>query len=513
MKIFGFEILVQRPKKEITSPVVPSQYDEDTTLVTSAVSAGGYFGQVLDMEGTIKTENDLLRRYRQIAQYSDCEFAIDEIVNEAIVANEGKRCVNLNLDGAKIGRNPLSDKIKEKIQKEFDKVIKLTKFENKGHNLFRQWYIDGRLLFHVLINKENIKEGIRELRKMDPRKVRKIKKIYKEKNAAGVDVITHTETYYIYNNKGISESNVNGIRLGRDSVVHISSGLTNSDNGMTLSHLHKAIKATNQLKMVEDSLVIYRISRAPERRIFYVDVGSLSKLKAEQYVRDLMNNYRNKIVYDATTGDIRDDRQHMSILEDFWMPRREGGKGTEITTLPGGENLGQITDIEYFQTKLFRALNVPIGRFQQQQGFTLGISQEISRDEIKFNKFILRLRKRFADLFSQILRVQLIAKEIIREDEWEDIHNSIRYDFVEDNYFSELKEQELFRKKAVLLQMYDRYIGIYISKEWIWKNILRFTDDEIKETKKQMMKEALLDQKRTIKKAKSEYREFINPKT
>ena len=500
MRIFGFEILLRKPKKEIISPVAPSQYNEDATLVTSAVSAGGYFGQVLDMEGAIKTENDLLRRYRQVAEYSDCQVAIDEIVNEAIVANEDKRCINLNLDDAKIGDIPLSDNIKKKIQKEFDEVIKFLKFENEGHNLFRQWYIDGRLLFHVLIDKENIKEGIRELRKMDPRKVRKLKKIHKEKNAAGVEVVTHVEMYYIYNDKGISESNVNGIRLGCDSVIHISSGLINSDNGMTLSHLHKAIETTNQLKMIEDSLVIYRISRAPERRIFYVDVGNLPKLKAEQYVRDLMNKFRNKIIYDSTTGDARDDKCHMSILEDFWMPRREGGKGTEITTLPGGENLGQITDVEYFQTKLFRSLNVPIGRLQQQQGFTLGSAQEISRDEIKFNKFVLRLRKRFADLFSQILRVQLIAKEIIREDEWEDIHNSIRYDFVEDNYFSELKEQELFRKKAVLLQMYDRYIGIYISKEWIWKNILRFTDDEIKETKKQMMKEALLDQKRIMKK-------------
>ena len=487
MKLFGFEIPLRKPKKGIISPVTPSQYDEDTTLVTSSVSAGGYFGQVLDMEGTIKTENDLIRRCRETVQHSDCEFAIDEIVNAAIVANKRKRCIEINLDGAKINGVPLSDNIEKKIRNEFDEAIRLTKFETMGNELFRQWYVDGRLLFHVLMDKDNIKDGIKELRKMDPRKIRKLKKIHRVKNDQGVEIVTHVEMYYIYNDKGISESNVNGIRLSCDSVIHISSGLTNSDNGMTLSHLHKAIKPTNQLKMVEDSLVIHRTSRAPEKRIFYIDVGSLSKVKAEQYVQDLMRKYRNKIVYDSTTGETRDDKRHLSILEDFWMPRKEGGKGTEIITLPGGKNLGQIADIEYLRTKLFRALNVPVGRFQP--GFTSGRMEGITRDEDRFNKFVRRLRKRFADLFSQILRIQLIAKEIIREDEWEDIHNSIRYDFIDDNNFSESTNQEIWMSRANLVRMYTPLAGKYVSTEWIKKTILRFTDEEIKEHEEQMNEE------------------------
>lgn len=495
MKLFGFEILKKKPEKELKSPVTPSQHDEDTTLVTSSVSAGGYFGQVLDMEGTIKTENDLLRRYRQIAQYSDCEFAIDEIINEAIVANEDKRSINLNLDDVEIRGVPISDKIKYLIQKEFDEAIRLTKFETLGNELFRQWYIDGRLLYHILMDKDNIKDGIVELRKMDPRKIRKLKKVHKAKNEQGVEIVTREEKYYIYNDKGISESNVTGIRLGCDSVVHVTSGRTNPDNGMTLSHLHKAIKPTNQLKMIEDSLVIYRASRAPERRIFYIDVGNLSQMKAEHYVRNLMNKYRNRIVYDATTGSTRDDKRHLSILEDFWMPRKEGGKGTEITTLPGDENLGQISDIEYFQTKLFRALNVPVSRLQQQDSTLEGLLA-ITRDEERFNKFVLRLRKRFADLFSQILRVQLIAKEIIREDEWEDIHKSMRYVFNDDSNFSEFNRQEILRLRANTLSHADPYVGKYYPKKWLLKTILKFTEDEIEDTEKQMAKERNREQER-----------------
>ena len=443
---------------------------------------------MLDMEGTIKTENDLLRRYRQIAQYSDCEFAIDEIVNQAIVASKDKRSIELNLDNVEIRGVPISDNIKEKIQKEFDKVIRLTEFETMGNELFRQWYIDGRLLYHILMDKENIKDGIVELRKMDPRKIRKLKKIHKAKNEQGVEIVTHVEMYYIYNDKGISESNVTGIRLGCDSVVHITSGHTNFDNGMTLSHLHKAIGPTNQLKMIEDSLVIYRASRAPERRIFYIDVGNLSQMKAEQHVRNLMNKYRNRIVYDATTGSTRDDKRHPSILEDFWMPRKEGGKETEITTLPGGKNLGQISDIEYFQTKLFRALNVPVSRLQQQDSTLEGLLA-ITRDEGRFNKFVQRLRKRFADLFSQILRVQLIAKDIIREDEWEDIYKSMRYVFNDDSNFSELKRQERLRLTVNLLSRMDPYVGKYYPKKWILITIFKFTEDEIEAMEKQMAKE------------------------
>lgn len=488
MKILGFEIIAKKAKKEIRSPVIPAQYEEDTTLATSAVSAGGWFVQVLDIEGTIKTENDLIRRYRQVAQYSDCEFAINEIISEAIVLNKDKKCVEINLDNAQIRGKPVSENIKQKIKKEFDNVIRILEFEHAGQDLFRQWYIDGRLLFHVQLDRDNAEEGIQKLRKLDPRKIRRIKKIHTEKNQQGIEVITGVEVYYIYNDKGISENNVNGIKLGPDSIIHILSGLTDYNNGMTLSHLHKAIKPTNQLKMMEDSLVISRISRAPERRIFYVYVGNLTNAKAEQYMRDMMNKFRNKIVHDATTGEIRDDKRHPSIVEDFWMPRREGGERTEITTLRGEGNFGNIEDIKYFQTKLFRSLNVPVSRLQQ-RGFSSGYLTEVTRDEMKFNKFVIRLRKRFADLFSQTLRIQLIAKGIIREDEWNDLQNSIRYKFTEDNYFSERKDQEILRLRANLLQLVDPYVGKYFSKEWVMRKILKFTHDEIENMKKQMIKE------------------------
>ena len=487
MKIFGFELIKKTPKKELPSPVTPSHYDDDATTVASGgLDAGGYFNQVVDVEGVIKTENDLLARYRQIAQYSDCEFAIDEIVNEVIIANEDKKSLEINLDDVEV-----SDNIKSKIIDEFENILRLLKFEQTGQELFRQWYVDGRIYYHILVDKELEKEGIQELRKIDPRKIRKIRKLQKERNHLGVEVTTGIHEFYMYNDRGISESNVTGVKIALDSMIHGSSGLINQDNGMTLSHLHKAIKPTNQLKMIEDSLVIYRISRAPERRIFYIDVGNMPKFKAEAYVNNLMTKFRNKIVYDATTGEVRDDKRHMSILEDFWMPRRENGKGTEITTLPGGTNLGDIADIEYFQTKLFRSLNVPIGRLQNQQGgpFSLGHTTEITRDEVKFNKFILRMRKRFSDIFSQALRVQLVLKGIIREDEWDDINNKIRYDYIEDNHFSELKEQQIILSRANVLQQLDPYIGRFFSNEYIYREVLNLSEDQIKKMKKEIQKE------------------------
>ena len=483
MQLFGFEIK-RKQGQELPSVVPPSPIETGSTVVNTGVNAGGYYGMVMDLEGTIKNENDLIRRYREVSQYSDCDGAIEDIVNEAIVADEARRSVELELDELKI-----SASIKTKIKEEFDNVLRILKFDERAHEIFRTWYIDGRLYYQILIDENNIKQGIVELRYIDPRKIRRIKNIKKERNKQGVDVVKEIEEYYLYNDKGITEQTTQGVKLALDSVVYAPSGYVDQNTGMMMSYLHKAIKPVNQLKMIEDSLVIYRISRAPERRIFYIDVGNLPKLKAEQYVTDIMNKFRNKIVYDATTGETRDDRRHLSMMEDFWMPRREGGKGTEITTLPGGQNLGEIQDIEYFQQKLYHALNVPISRLQPQQGFSIGRSQEISRDEVKFNKFIVRLRKKFSVMFSNALRVQLIAKGIIRADEWEDIRPFLKYDYLEDNHFSELKDSEILMQRIQSLQALDPYVGKYYSQTWVRKNILRLDEDDIEQIEKEIADE------------------------
>ena len=483
MQIFGFEIK-RKQGQELPSVVPPSPIETGSTVVNTGVNAGGYYGMVMDLEGTIKNENDLIRRYREVSQYSDCDGAIEDIVNEAIVADEDKRSVELELDELKV-----SASIKTKIKEEFDNVLRILKFDERAHEIFRTWYIDGRLYYQILIDENNIKQGIVELRYIDPRKIRRIKNIKKERSAQGVDVVKEIEEYYLYNDKGITEQTTQGVKLALDSVVYAPSGYVDQNTGMMMSYLHKAIKPVNQLKMIEDSLVIYRISRAPERRIFYIDVGNLPKLKAEQYVSDIMNKFRNKIVYDATTGETRDDRRHLSMMEDFWMPRREGGKGTEITTLPGGQNLGEIQDIEYFQQKLYHALNVPISRLQPQQGFSIGRSQEISRDEVKFNKFIVRLRKKFSVMFSNALRVQLIAKGIIRADEWDNIRPFLKYDYLEDNHFSELKDSEILMQRIQSLQALDPYVGKYYSQTWVRKNILRLDEDDIEQIEKEIADE------------------------
>jgi len=480
MQIFGFEIK-RKDLEQLPSVVPPSPNETGATVVNTGVNAGGYYGMVMDLEGTIKNENDLIRRYREVAQYSDCDGAIEDIVNEAIVANEDKRPVDIVLDELEV-----SEPIKKKIREEFDNVLRILKFDERAHETFRAWYIDGRLYYQILIDESNIKQGIQELRYIDPRKIRRIKNIKKERTPQGVEVVKEVEEYYLYNDKGITEQTTHGVKLALDSVVYVPSGYVDPNTGMAMSYLHKAIKPVNQLKMIEDSLVIYRISRAPERRIFYVDVGNLPKLKAEQYVSDIMNKFRNKIVYDATTGETRDDRRHLSMMEDFWMPRREGGKGTEITTLPGGQNLGEIQDIEYFQGKLYHALNVPVSRLQQQQGFSIGRSTEISRDEVKFNKFIVRLRKKFNSLFNGALRVQLIAKGIIRPDEWDDIKTGIKYDYLEDNHYSELKDSEIMQQRLSMLQLLDPYVGKYYSQDWVRRNVLRLDDEQIDEIEKQI---------------------------
>ena len=479
MQLFGLEITRKKEKPQQTQvTVVAPSYDDGATVVNS--SAAGYYAQVLELEGLIKNENDLIRRYREVAQYADCDSAIEDIVNEAIVAEEDKAAVEINLDDLKV-----SSGIKTKITDEFNNILKLLDFDTKGHDLFRTWYIDGRTFFHILVDENNIKNGIVELRPIDPRKVRKIKNVKKEKNEKGLEVIKSIEEYYLYNDKGISEASVQGVKLPLDSVIYTPSGLVDNNTGLMLSYLHKAIKLVNQLKMMEDALVIYRISRAPERRIFYVDVGNLPKIKAEQYVNDLMNKFRNKVVYDATTGETRDDRRHLSMMEDFWMPRREGGKGTEITTLPGGQTLGQIEDIQFFQQKLFQALNVPMTRLKGETGFNLGRSSEITRDEIKFNKFVQRIRKKFSALFLDALRVQLILKNVINPDDWDEMRSSIRFDFMRDNYFAELKESEILQGRLNSLQLIDQYVGKYYSIEWVRKNVLQMSDDDIKEIDKQ----------------------------
>ena len=481
MEIFGFELKKKKLEKEIGSVVTPTP-DDGSTVVSSAASS--YYGMVVDLEGVVKNENDLIRRYREVCQYPDCDAAIEDIVNEAIVVDDNEQSVQLVMDDLKV-----SESIKKKIRDEFVEILKLYKFEEKGHDIFRSWYVDGRSYYHVLIDPARPKDGIVELRYIDPRKIRKIKNVKKEKNQKGVEVTTTTEEYYLYNDKGITQATTQGVKLSLDSVIYCTSGLLDSNTNMVLSHLHKAIKPVNQLKMIEDSLVIYRISRAPERRIFYIDVGNLPKLKAEQYVNDIMNKFRNKVVYDAATGEVRDDRKHLSLMEDFWMPRREGGKGTEITTLPGGQNLGDIADINYFQTKLYNSLNVPISRLQPQQGFSLGRSTEISRDEVKFNKFVTRLRRKFSNLFSEALRVQLVAKGVIRPDEWDEMFQDINFEYQMDNHFAELKNNEILQQRINALQLMEPYVGKYYSVEYVRRHVLMQTEEEIKEIDDQIADE------------------------
>ena len=476
MNVFGFQI--QRKKSVLPQSVVSPISDDGSTVVNPAA---GYYAQTLNLDTIVKTENDLIRRYREISQYPDTDGAIEDITNEAIISDDDVPPLKIILDNLKI-----SDSIKKKIEEEFQNVLKLLRFNQKGHDIFRMWYIDGRLYYHILVDDKNPKAGIVELRPIDPRKIRKIKNVSKEKNALGVEIIKSIEEYYLYNDRGIAEGQYQGVKLPLDSVIYVPSGWMDQNTGMMMSYLHKAIKVVNQLKMMEDALVIYRISRAPERRIFYVDVGNLPKIKAEQYVNDIMNKFRNKIVYDATTGEIRDDRKHMSMMEDFWMPRREGGKGTEITTLPGGQTLGQIEDIEYFQNKLYQSLNVPASRLQKTDGFNLGRSSEITRDEIKFTKFISRIRRKFACLFLDTLKTQLILKGVITLDDWAEIEYKIRFDFMRDNHYAELKDAELMQGRLNILQMVDPFVGKYYSPTYVKKQILRLDDEQIKEMQNEM---------------------------
>ena len=485
-ELFGFKFNRIKDDKGSEKFTPPSMDDGSIE-----VAGGGFFSQVLDTDGRERTEADLIRRYRDISQQSEVDSAIEDIINEGIVANERAQAVSIVLD-----QLPYTMKIKKRIQEEFDSVLQLLDFDTKGHDIFRRWYIDGRLFYHMVIDKKNPKRGVMELRYIDPRKIRKVKEISKEnKDGSSVELIKNVKDYYMYNDKGlqVAGGTQEGIKIAPDSITYVPSGLIDQNKGHILSYLHKAIKPVNQLRMIEDSVVIYRISRAPERRIFYIDVGNLPKVKAEQYLKDVMNRYRNKLVYDASTGEIRDDRNHMSMLEDFWLPRREGGRGTEITTLAGGSNLGEIDDIQYFKKKLFQSLNVPISRLEAEAGFSLGRSTEITRDELKFTKFVQRLRKKFTPLFTDILKTQLILKGVITLEDWKKISQHIQYNFMQDGHFAELKKAELLNDRIDTLGSIESYIGTFFSKEWVQRNVLNLTDHEIENMQAQIYKEAGLD--------------------
>ncbi len=486
-ELFGFNITRVKPqtdpKQQFSQPAA-----EDGTQV---VAAGGFFGSYLDMEGTAKTEQDLIRRYREIALHPECDMAIEDIVNEAITSNENKQSVKVITDGL-----DYSSAIKVRIEEEFADVLRLLQFNTRGHDLFRRWYVDGRIFFQKVIDAENTKNGIVELKYLDPRKVKKIREVRKRRpegmiSPTNVNIADETVEYFVYNERGIQgAASVQGIKVAVDTIAFCPSGMIDQNkNGLILSYLHKAIKPVNQLRMIEDAAVIYRIARAPERRIFKIDVGNLPKAKAESYLRDVMARYRNKLVYDASTGEIRDDRNYMSMLEDFWLPSREGGRGTDITTLPGGANLGEIADIEYFRAKLYRSLNVPVSRLEASQGFNLGRASEISRDELKFTKFVGRLRKKFTELFNDLLRTQLIIKGVISETEWPLIRDSIFYDFLQDGHFAELKNTEMMRERLGLAREVRDYVGKYFSVNYVRRNILKQTESEIKKMDAEIKKE------------------------
>ena len=498
MELFGFEIKRRFDKNEseiekednIKSFVPPV---DDTGVTT--IAAGGYFGQYYDIDGTgtQHTDRDMIIKYRAAAEQPEADTAIDDIVNEAIVASDVGSLVSLNVDELEY-----ETELKRKILNEFDHVYNKFKFSEYGADYFRKWYIDGKIYFHIVVDSSNPKEGIKDLRYVDPINMRKVREIKKKSDKLTGATVTETETeFYVYseeaagsNTSAGSADSISGIKVAPEAIIHTNSGIMDAGRSRVLSHLHKSVKIVNQLRMLEDALVIYRISRAPERRIFYIDVGNLPRGKAEEYVRNMMSQYRNKIVYDADNGEVRDDRKHKSMLEDFFLPRREGGRGTEITTLPGGENLGQIDDILFFQKKLYKSLNVPLSRLESESGFQVGRATEINREEVKFHKFISRLRQRFSQVFLQALKTQLILKGIINEDDWPMISENIYVDFQKDNHFSELKEFEVLRERFEMVSQMDALIEQgYYSKEWVRKNILQLDDQEIEMIDKQIADE------------------------
>jgi hypothetical protein len=477
MEMFGFQI-GRKKQDELPDSVESFSPPENDDAAVDVVD-GGFYGTAIDQDGSIKNEQSLISRYRHISQQPECERAIDDIVNEAIIADKSQLPVSVIVDNVE-----MPEKIRELIRSEFDSILGLLRFENKGYDIFRNWYVDGRLFYHVMIDSNNPRAGIKELRYIDPRRIKKVRsekrsdKTPKIQSSGNMFIPKEYQEYYIYADKGVAVGN-QGLKIAPDSICHVHSGINDENNTAILSYLHKAIKPLNQLRMLEDATVIYRLARAPERRIFYIDVGNLPKAKAEQYLRDMMAKHKNKLVYDATTGDVRDDRKHMTMLEDFWLPRREGGRSTEITTLPGGQNLGELDDVEYFRRKLYEALNVPVARLEADNAFNVGRSSEITRDEIKFARFVTRLRNRFSELFDTLLERQLLLKGIVTKVEWSNIRSQIFYDFLEDNHFAELKQAEILQNRLAILQDIEQFSSDYYSKEWIKKNVLMLTEDEI----------------------------------
>ena len=494
--LFGFTLgkkdIVQVEKPEQASFTLPTEALDDGAVT---ITQNSHYGTHVDLEGSVRNELELITRYREMSNHPECDMAIDEIINEAITHADDGKVIDINLDNLK-----QPESIKKKIIEEFNNIQKMLNFSNLADDLFKRWYIDGRIYYQVIVNDKNPKDGVQELRYIDPRKIRKVREIQKERDPkTGAQIIKSIAEYYVYNDRGTTTqtytSGVNqGLRIAPESILNVNSGLMDAKNTFVISYLHKAIKPLNQLRMIEDAVVIYRLSRAPERRIFYIDVGNLPKGKAEQYMRSIMTQYRNKLVYDANTGEIRDERKHLSMLEDFWLPRREGGKGTEITTLPAGQNLGQMEDVLYFHKKLLNALNVPISRLDPQGGGIMGIGRvtEVTRDEVKFSKFIARLRNKFSRLFDDALRIQLSLKGICTVEEWEEFKESISYDFKKDNNFTEMRDAEIMRERISTANQIDPYVGRYYSSAWVKKNILHMTEEEIEEMQKEIEEEGEL---------------------
>ena len=482
---FGFEIrkaTKKEAKKEELPSIVPATDGDDGAGYVTA--SGSHFGQFVNLDGDESKNNaQLIRQYRGVAQQPEVDAAIEDISNEAITVNDQKQSVEIVLDNV-----DTSDKIKDSIREEFDGILSMMNFSENGHDIFRRWYVDGRMYHHLVTDTDNMQLGIQDIRPVDAAKIRKVKQVeYNKDVVTGAKTVKKTDEYFIYQEKaGTSQQ---GIKLTKDSVSYVTSGLLDNNRSKVVSYLHKALKPINQLRMMEDSLVIYRLARAPERRIFYIDVGNLPRGKAEEYMKSIMTKYRNKLVYDASTGQLKDDRKHMSMLEDFWLPRREGGRGTEISTLPGGENLGQIDDIIYFQKRLYRSLNVPVARLEQESQFSLGRSTEVTRDEVKFQKFIDKLRRRFSNIFLDILRKQLILKNVITQEDWDDWKNDIIIDYITDGHFAELKEGEMIRERLQTMDQAQQYVGEFLSKEWVMKNVLKLSEEDVKQMQKQMKAE------------------------
>lgn len=485
--LFGFKIR-RKSEEEVDNKTFVQPPDDDGSLT---ISSSAFFGSAsVDVEGVAKNEIELITRYREMSMQPEIEAAIEDIVNEAIVNNDDGKSVKLVTDDLK-----QSDKIKKAIYDEFDNVQKLLNYNNMSSDIFRRYYVDGRLFYQIIIDVNNPQKGILELRYIDPRRIKKVRQIKKVKDPqTGVDLIDKVEEYYVYNDKITQSLTTLGVKIATDSIIYVTSGLMDPRRSMVLSYLHKAIKPLNQLRMIEDASVIYKISRAPQRRVFYIDVGNLPKIKAEQYVRDIMTKYKNKLVYDANTGEVRDDRKHLSMLEDFWLPRRsDGGKGTEITTLQSTDNFNDMSMVEYFQQKLYKSLNVPLTRLDPSQAVSIGRSMEITRDELKFSKFVDKLRKKFSDIFYQALRVQLVLKGVCTEEEWDQYKEDICFDFTVDNNFVELKESELMTERLNILATVDPFVGKYYSKKWIRENILRLNEEEMKQMDEEILEERETD--------------------